>query len=101
MKTTDELSEKGSGLATSVAGAADREEFWADTCREVTHMHVGSAQVRELYREFGCRFETPTHEQVQSVLSALDSAMPGWDKTYPRLFYETMQLNFPELLRRV
>ncbi len=57
---------------------AKRQEFWLDTCCDVAQMHVGSKQ----------------------VLDALDSAMPLWDRDHPHLFYETLGLNFPELLRR-
>jgi hypothetical protein len=78
-----------------------RIEFWADTCREVTHMqHADSRQVIELYREYGCRFFEPGLEQVLSVLQALDSAVPAWEKAHPELFYQTLELNFPELVRR-
>jgi hypothetical protein len=76
-----------------------RQEFWLDTCREVTQMHIGSPQVLDLYRSFGCRFCVPTHEQVQHVLDALDGAVASWEKLYPRLFFETLELNFPELVR--
>src|SRR5437879_13180728 len=77
-----------------------RQEFWVDTCREVMQMHVGSPQVLDLYRTFGCRFCVPTHEQVQYVLDALDSAMPNWEKLHPRLFYETLEPHFPEFVPR-
>ena len=100
MSRTDELTgevQRGSQPAT-YAGT-DRRKFWADTCREVTQMQIGSNEVRELYRTFGCRFCAPTLEQVQSVLNALDSAMPAWERSFPRLFYETLELNFPELVR--
>ncbi len=79
---------------------AKRQEFWLDTCCDVAQMHVGSKQVLDLYRKYGCLFHTPTHCQVQEVLDALDSAMPLWDRDHPHLFYETLGLNFPELLRR-
>ena len=78
----------------------NRQEFWLDTCREVAQMHIRSNPVLELYRRFGCRFCLPTHEQVQSVLAALDSAMPNWEKLHPQLFYQTLELNYPDLVRR-
>lgn len=62
-------------------------------------MHAGSKQVIDLYRRFGCRFCEPTHEQVDEVLGALDAAMPQWDTLHPELFYQTLELNFPELVR--
>ena len=77
----------------------ERQAFWADTCRETTQMQIGTKRVLELYRTFGCRFCVPTQEQVRCVLDALDSAMPAWERTHPRLFFETLELNFPELVR--
>ncbi len=79
----------------------DRLEFWADTCRDVNLMHHGSKEVIELYRKQGCRFFEPGHDQVQNVLEALDSAMPLWEKTHPELFYQTLELNFPELVKKL
>ena len=76
-----------------------RVEFWADTCREVTDMRVASKEVIDLYRNYGCRFCAPTHRQVQNVLDALDGAMPTWEKEHRELFYQTLELNFPELVR--
>ncbi len=79
--------------------APQRQEFWTDTCREMTKMLHSSGSVIDLYRKFGCRFCEPTREQVLEVLSALDSAMPQWDVLHPELFYQTLELNFPELVR--
>jgi len=77
----------------------EREGFWADTCREITQMQHASPEVVLLYRQHGCRFCTPGRLQVQHVLQALDSAAPGWEKQHPELFYQTLELNFPELVR--
>ena len=77
-----------------------RQLFWIDTCRDPTRMQAACGQVLDFYRKFGCRFEAPTHKQVQEVLSALDSAMLSWDQEHPALFYQTLELNFPELARR-
>lgn len=77
---------------------ARRQEFWRDTCREPSAMQCRSAQVFDLYMKHGCRFLTPTNEQVQEVLDALDGAMPAWDRDYPHLFHQTLELNFPTLL---
>ena len=63
-------------------------------------MQVGSQKVIELYRTHGCRFCPPTREQVQYVVMALDAAIPAWETTHPELFYQTLELNFPELVRR-
>jgi hypothetical protein len=76
-----------------------REEFWADTCRETTQMQHATPEVLELYRKYGCRFCTPGRLQIQYVLNALDSAVAGWEKEHPELFFQTMELNYPELVR--
>jgi hypothetical protein len=77
-----------------------RQEFWLDTCRDAAQMHIASSQVLDLYRSHGCRFFTPSHEQVQEILDALDSAMASWDFEHPELFYQTLELNFSESVRR-
>ena len=77
---------------------AKRQEFWLDTCRGVAHLHVACAQVQELYRKHGCRFNAPTLEQVRGILDALDRAMPQWESEHPELFYQTLELSFPELV---
>ena len=77
-----------------------REDFWADTCRETTQMQHPSQEVLELYRKYGCRFCTPARHQVHYILDALDSAADGWDKQHPELFYQTLELNYPELVKR-
>ena len=77
-----------------------RREYWTDSCREPAQMHEASNQVLGLYMKYGCRFTVPSFEQVQEVLEALDSAMPDWDAEHPELFYSTLELNFPELVRR-
>jgi len=75
-----------------------RREFWMDTCREPLCMRAASPQVMELHRRHGCRFTAPTARQVQFILNALDAAVPDWDSEHPELFYQTLELNFPELL---
>jgi hypothetical protein len=77
---------------------AKRQEFWLDTCRGVAHLHVACVQVQELYRIHGCRFTAPTLEQVRGILEALDRAMPQWESNHPELFYQTLELSFPELV---
>ena len=79
----------------------EREDFWADTCREITQMQHASQEAVELYRRYGCRFCAPGRQQVQYVLGALDSAVPHWEKEHPELFYQTLELNYPELVKRV
>ncbi len=81
------------------AALAERLEFWADTCSDADKMHLVSTQVLTLYKKHGCRFAIPTAEQVQVILDTLDAALPMWDREHPELFYETLELNFPQLLR--
>jgi len=38
-------------------------------------------------------------DQAQVILDALDAAMGSWDTDYPQLFYQALELNFPELRR--
>jgi len=76
-----------------------RQEFWMDTCREPGKMRNGAPQVFELYMKHGCRFSEPARGRVQEILDALDGAAPGWDQEHPELFYQTMEMNFRELLR--
>jgi hypothetical protein len=78
---------------------AERQEFWADTCSEGDKMHLVCTQVLALHKQHGCRFAVPTSEQVQAILDSLDSVLPEWDRDHPELFYQTLELNFPELLR--
>jgi hypothetical protein len=78
---------------------AARQQFWRDTCRDNREFQTASPHAVEFHEHFGARFFTPTWEEVQEVLDALDGAMPGWDKDHPELFYETLKLNFPSLLR--
>ena len=76
-----------------------RQGFWIDTCREPPQMRDCSLQVLDLFMRYGCRFLVPSGEQVQEILNALDLLMPLWDRFQPELFYQTMELNFPELDR--
>jgi hypothetical protein len=87
------------GTVHSKAPPHDRQQFWIDTCREVREMRLVSPRKSELHQQHGCRFSVPTTQQVQFILNALDSALPGWDRNHPELFYQTLELNFPELVR--
>lgn len=83
----------------SACATPDRQDFWVDTCREITEMHHAAERVLRFYQKFGCRFAVPSRQQVQSVLDALDAALPQWERQHPELFYRTLELNFPELVR--
>lgn len=77
---------------------ARRQEFWLDTFRGVTQMNSLCPQIQELYRKHGCRFTEPILDQVRGILDALDRAMPQWESNHPELFYQTLELSFPELV---
>lgn len=79
---------------------AQRVEFWLDTFREVKEMKIGSVKVYELRQKHGCHFLSPGREQVQDILGALDSAMPSWEHEHPEYFFQTLELNFPELVHK-
>ena len=78
-----------------------RQQFWMDTCHDPPQMRFCSAQVLDLFMRYGCRFLVPSCEQVQEILGALDLLMPLWERQRPELFYQTLELNFPELDRLV
>jgi len=79
---------------------AERQQFWADTCQGVTKSELAFVEIPELYQKYGCRFDAPSRADVQYILDALDQAMPTWDKDHPELFFQTLELNFPALVRR-
>jgi hypothetical protein len=74
-----------------------RQRFWMDTCCEPAQMHMRSKEAMELHMKHGCQYVEPTREQTQEILDALDIALPAWEKEHPELFYQTLELNFPEL----
>ncbi|SPE51503.1 hypothetical protein SBV1_1340006 [Verrucomicrobia bacterium] len=90
-------SESDQKLASALA---QRQQFWSDTFTGRTRMPFGCAQIADLYRGHGCLFCTPTNQQIQGILDALDSALPFWDRDHPELFYQTLAINFPEMARR-
>lgn len=88
------------GIRADVQSAVSaRQQFWLDTCHENAGNHVPSAHALEFYQHLGAAFFTPTWAQVGEVLDALDHALHGWDKDHPELFYETLKLNYPSLVR--
>ncbi len=92
-------SEHEDSLRKTEQALHDRRQFWMDTCREVREMRTASRRVLELHRQYGCRFWVPNAQQVQQILDALDAALPGWEHDHPGLFYQTLEVNFPEVLR--
>ena len=91
--------ERPGGRADVHSAIAARQRFWLDTCRNDQDLHAVSSQALEFRQTFGARFFPPSWGEIEEVLDALDLAMPGWDDDHPELFYETLKLNFPSLLR--
>ncbi len=87
------------GRADVHSAVAARQQFWFDTCRDARDLHLIGPQALEFHHYFGAKYFPPTWAEVQEVIDALDLAMPGWDQDHPELFYETLKLNFPSLLR--
>src|SRR4029453_5332581 len=71
-----------------------RRQFWSDTCRNPSEMRMRSTQALELQRSYGSRFSSPSLQQVQGILNALDAALPSWERDHPELFFQTLELNF-------
>jgi hypothetical protein len=80
---------------------ARRQRFWMDTCCEPTQMRHRSEEVIALHMKHGCQFITPTAEQAQEILDALDTALASWDREHPDLFFQTLEMNFPETKRKL
>ncbi len=79
--------------------ARARQKFWRDTGLDPSPGFAPSKAATRLHSEHGRRFFAPSCEQVQYILEALDAALPDWDAQFPQLFYQTLELNFPDLLR--
>ena len=71
-----------------------RLEFWAGTFNVVK---AEGGQGLEFHMSHGRLFEVPSEKQIQEILDALDAQMPEWDRDNPDLFYQTLELNHPEL----
>jgi hypothetical protein len=76
-----------------------RLNFWKDTF-DLGERLSEAFQAYDFHNKYGCQFKKPSNEQIKGVLDALDSRLPTWDKDSPILFYQTLELNFPELLRK-
>jgi len=64
----------------------------------VAHLHLSCAQVQELYRKQRLSFYRTDPRSGSRILDALDRAMPQWESNHPELFYQTLELSFPELV---
>jgi hypothetical protein len=80
----------------------ERMWFWQDTFRSPDQMEGAGTNEQQikLYFVQGYRFEMPAEEVIQSLLVALDANSPTWDKDTPEYFFQTVEHNFPELLRK-
>ncbi|MGA2542767.1 MAG: hypothetical protein ABSG78_14555 [Verrucomicrobiota bacterium] len=76
----------------------DRVQFWQDTIGEPED-GTCDQQAIKLYLSQGHRFQTPSNDQIQAILDALDASSATWDRDMPEYFFSTLELNFPELLR--
>jgi hypothetical protein len=76
----------------------DRLNFWRSTFDE--NGYDAGNQTFDLYYSHGFRFKIPTQNQIESILEALDAASATWDRESPELFYEVLELNFPEQRRK-
>jgi len=80
----------------------ERLYFWQDTFRQPDQMEGAGTNEQQikLYFAQGYRFEMPAEETIQTLLDALDANSLTWDKDTPEYFFQTLEHNFPEQLRR-
>jgi hypothetical protein len=71
-----------------------RLEFWGGTFNVAK---AEDGQGLELHMSYGRLFEAPSEKQIQEIIDALDAQFPEWDRDNPELFYQTVELNHPEL----
>jgi hypothetical protein len=95
------LDEMGTAKAALALALKKRLQFWRQRFRDfwAGDAYADWIQATDLYSNYGRRFKLPTAEQITRVLSALDEKRPNWDRDYPQLFFETLELNYPELIR--
>ena len=78
-----------------------RLDFWADTFEIPVNMQYGVYEQKAgFYFAHGYRFKVPTPEQIQIILDVLDADSATWDKDMPEYFYQKLENNFPQLLRK-
>lgn len=103
-KAADELKHAQQGEITDAReefkeATKQRITFWKDTFREPAESTGEWEQSFELFEQYGHRFKVPSTKQITEILAALDEKAPTWDTEFPHVFYQTMELNFPQLLR--
>lgn len=89
-----------SGYATEPALAEAiraRQMFWVETCEAAVGSQPCYRLARELRRKYGWRFCSPTPEQVQFVIDALDLAFAHWERDSAVLFFNKLEVHFPHL----
>ncbi len=98
-RALSENPDRPGGRADVHSAIAARQRFWLDTCRDGFDLEAACPQAIEFHDHIGLRYFPPSWDEVAEVLAALDCGLPGWDKEHPELFYETLKLNYPSLLR--
>jgi hypothetical protein len=76
----------------------ERLWFWQATFK-APDGGVVDEQAIKLYLEHGYRFDLPPTSILQPMLDALDADSGTWDLETPEYFFQTLEHNFPELLR--
>ena len=67
---------------------------------EHRHGNCTDLQPIKLYLEQGHRFNLPAKNILQAMLDTLDADSATWDWDNPRYFFQTLEHNFPQLLRK-
>jgi hypothetical protein len=77
----------------------ERLAFWQHAFQPPDGGEIYQQPIK-LYLEHGYRFKMPSSKHFQKVLDALDADSATWDKDVPEYFFQALQHNFPELLRK-
>jgi len=80
----------------------ERLSFWRDTFQDHPEEMENASQKQavKLYISNGYRLKKPSNKQIQKILDALDADSATWDRDTPEYFFQTLEFNFPELLRK-
>jgi hypothetical protein len=77
----------------------ERLDFWQKALQPPDGGEVYQQPIK-LYLGYGYRFKMPSSKHLQDILDALDAESATWDKDMPERFFQTLELNFPDLLRK-
>jgi hypothetical protein len=77
----------------------DRFRFWQETFRAPAWERTDLQPIK-LYLEHGHRFNLPAKNILQAMLDTLDADSATWDRDNPGYFFQTLEYNFPQLLRK-